>query len=216
MSAEEEEAAASRAAEVAKDHATPQLPERLRFKGLKEALQLLFMKALNAEGIRERIESAMFFISTVSDMLMEEEDPDAVNDAKPLHDFVSTYAPPKFRRSVDKTRDGIPVRVIEEPGPEKSRHQFLLSDYRAVLDLLDESREAHFIRDVVPWFTAAREIARKHGYLRAEGEKLTSRKTLMTRQSLLRDSLGRKASEAEPEEASEPEFDPESREEGEE
>ncbi len=170
MSSEEEEAA-RRVAEEAKDR-TPQLPERLRFKGLKEALQLLFMKASNAEGIRERIESAMLFISTVSDMLMEEEDDDAEKDAKPLHDFVAGYHRPRFRRSVDKTRDGIPVRVIEEPGPEKARHQFLLSDYRAVTDLLDEGLAEHFIRDVAPWFTAAREIARKRSYLRAEGETL--------------------------------------------
>ena len=37
---------------------------------------------------------------------------------------------------------------------------------------MDEARAEHFIRDVVPWFTVATQIARKREYLRSEGETL--------------------------------------------
>ncbi len=70
------------------------------------------------------------------------------------------------------SQDGLPVRNMDEPGPEKTHHEFLPTDYRAVTDLLDEVLAEHFIRDVVPWFTAAAQIAKKRGYLRAEGETL--------------------------------------------
>jgi len=172
----EDEEAARRAAEESKEHTAPVLPERLKFKGMKEALELLFMRASNAEGIRERIEAAMFFISTVSEMLdmeaEESENKDDKEDAKRLHEFVSGYKRPRFRRSLGVSQDGIAVRIIEEPGEEKNRHQFLPADYRAIVDLLDEGLAEHFIRDVVPWFTAAAQFAKKRGYLRPEGDKL--------------------------------------------
>lgn len=203
----EEEEAARRAAEEQKDR-TAALPERLTFRGAREELALLYMKSGNAEGIRERIESAMRFISTVSDMLVDEEDDEAQKDAKSLHDFVTKYRQPKNRHIVEKTRDGILVLVVEEPGPEKGRQQFLPGDYRGPRDKEDQMLAEHFITGIIPWFTASRQIAIKRGYLRPEGEKLTSRKTLMTRQSLVRESLAqRKREEFESEDEPESEGD---------
>lgn len=193
MTAEDDEVA-RRAAEDSKDRTT-QLPERLRFKGAREDFELHYMKAGNAEAIIERIESAMRFISMVSDMLADEEDAEAQKVAKSLHDFVTEYRLPKSRQSLEKTRDGVLVVVIEEPGPEKGRQQFLPGDYRGIKDKEDRMLAEHFMNYITPFFTTARLIAIKRGWLRSEGEKLTSRKTLLTRQSLVRESLAKRERE---------------------
>ena len=171
--AEDEETVRRASEEEQKDHAT-KLPERIKFKGLREALEQNYMLAIYADTIRERIEKAMTFVSTIAEMLdtEPEDDEDAHAAATKLHNAVVAYRRPRFVRSLGVSADGIPARIIVEPGAEKTRHQFLPSDYQPVVDLMDEARAEHFIRDVVPWFTVATQIARKREYLRAEGETL--------------------------------------------
>ena len=171
--AEDEEAVRRAAEDEQKDRAT-KLPERIKFKSLRQLLELLNMLAFYADTIRERIEKAMTFVSMIAEMLDVEPatDKEAHAAATKLHNAVVAYRRPRFVRSLGVSADGIPVRRIVEPGAEKTVHQFLPSDYQPVVDLMDEARAEHYISDVLPWLTVAAQIARKREYLRAEGETL--------------------------------------------
>ena len=170
----EEDEAARQVKEQAMTERAPQLPERLKFRGMKEALESLYMRALNVESILDRIQAAMAFVSTMSDRLdMIEDDPTAKEHAKLLHNFVVGYRRPRYRRDITLSQDGVPAIVFESTGPEKTRHLVpfqLASQYDD--RLTREDLEEHYIRDVLAWVTAAAELGRFYGFLRAEGDTL--------------------------------------------
>mgnify|MGYP001599073983 FL=1 len=168
------EDARRRADELARESA-PRLPEDRVFRGLRETLESTLMKALNASDVQKRIEGSVQFIAMVSDRLDEIDDPKAKKQSEAFHKMVVNYVRPKFRRYVGSSQDGIPVIVWEGSGDEKTRHQIppaLGVTFDRILS--NEALEEHYIRDVMPYVTAAAEIARRHGFLRAEGKKLTA------------------------------------------
>ena len=197
------------------------------FRGVREELETLY-KICNGGGnkaLEQRVDAAYTLLNLGFGFL--DEFPDEADTVRAIRTEMEGHPYPKLQRSMAKTADGVVVvrlQPVRAPTTGDVLKNDVLPQYLVQGEALviTEMLRDFYLHHVQKWVQTVAYALMKHDILRAKGERLTSRKFLMTRQSLLRESMVERRptleeTEDEPEEESEPEESEESEpEEGEE